>query len=234
MKFTRKIIGLKYSSREERNKFITSEFGEQYIGKSVLNVGGGGEAHLKKYLKEDVDYTEIDMSGTPDIKMNLERELPIPAKENSYETVICTDVLEHVDNFHDVFDELLRVSKKYIIISLPNSVKNISTYYRDRVYKNNDISRRMKHGKYQKFYGLPFEKPEDRHKWFFSYVEAEEFFKYQSEKKSFKIKEIFPVGYFSNDKRIKSKIFIGIVNLVCNENAKKNILSSSFWIVIEK
>ena len=234
MKFTKKLVGIQYKSREERNKFVVSELGEAYIGETVLNVGGGGESHMKKYLNDNVSYIEIDIAGTPDLKINLERELPIPVKENSYDTVICTDVLEHLDNFHDVFNELLRVTRKNLITSLPNSAKNISSYYKDKVYKNNHTSRRVQYGKYQKFYGLPFESPKDRHKWFFSYVEAEEFFEYQSEKKSFKIKEMFPVGYYANDRRIKAKMLNGIINLLFNDNAKKNILSSSFWIVIEK
>jgi len=43
MKFTKKLVGIQYKSREERNKFVVSELGEAYIGETVLNVGGGGE-----------------------------------------------------------------------------------------------------------------------------------------------------------------------------------------------
>lgn len=38
-----------------------------------------------------------------------------------------------------------------------------------------------------KFYGLPFEKPEDRHKWFFSSEEAEKFILYRAGKNNMEI-----------------------------------------------
>ena len=34
--------------------------------------------------------------------------------------VVCTDVLEHVNNLHEVFEELIRITKRYVIISVPN------------------------------------------------------------------------------------------------------------------
>ena len=54
-----------YNNREERNKFI-SEVLHLYLGNSVLNIGGGGEKHLKKYLPEYIDYQELDIAGKPE------------------------------------------------------------------------------------------------------------------------------------------------------------------------
>ena len=42
-----------------------------------------------------------------------------------------------------------------------------------------DIQSRKHHGKFSKYYGLPLEKPKDRHRWFFSYDEAIEFAKFR-------------------------------------------------------
>jgi hypothetical protein len=234
MNFTRKYIGNQYSTREDRNKFIATEL-EKYIGSTVLNVGGGGKKHLKKYLRNGVKYYELDMCGSPDLLIDLEKELPISVGDDSYETVICTDVLEHLDNLHDTFRELVRVSSKYIIISLPNSVETVLSYFRDIVYSNSTDGRDDKqHGKYMKFYGLPFEKPDDRHKWFFSYVEAEDFFMYQSKEMNFKIREMFPVGYYRENNSIKQKLFRAIINTFGTSNIKKNLYPVAFSIVIEK
>ena len=229
MNFSKKYVGTQYTTRDERNEFIVNEL-SKYIGSSVLNVGGGGQKYMKKYLNNDIKYFELDIAGTPDIKINLEKELPIPADSNSYDTVVCTDVLEHLDNFHDVFEELLRISNKYVIISLPNCTSEVLTYFRDNYYHGSEYE----FGKYMKFYGLPLEKPEDRHKWFFSYVEAEEFFKYKSKKLGFNIAEMFPIGYYAKNNSFKSNVLRSVLNVIGSENTKKNLFSSAFWIVIEK
>lgn len=47
----------------------------------------------------------------------------LPFKENFFDIVICTEVLEHIDNLHQAKNELFRVLKKengYFIISTPN------------------------------------------------------------------------------------------------------------------
>ncbi|PCJ21366.1 MAG: hypothetical protein COB02_01910 [Candidatus Cloacimonadota bacterium] len=232
MKFTKKIIGNQFNSREERNQFIASEF-HSYINSTLLNVGGGGHHYMKKHLDEQVQYFELDIAGSPDLKINLEKEIPIPIENNKYETVVCTDVLEHLDNFHQVFNELLRISSKYLIISLPNSVTSLMSYYKNKVYENNNEDRRKQFGKYTKYYGLPYEKPEDRHKWLFSYTEAEDFFIYHSKKKNFKIAEMFPVGYYNNSSW-KRTVFRTVMSMFGSKDFQKNMFSDSFWIVIEK
>ena len=189
---------------------------------------------MKKYLDANIDYYELDICGEPDLLINLERELPIPVQDNSYDTVVCTDVLEHLDNLHDVFEELLRVTNKYIIISLPNSMETVLSYYRDIEYAQGTNDTRSQNGKYMKFYGLPFENPNDRHKWFFSYIEAEEFFEYKAKKLNFKIKEMFPIGYYVNKNSYKSKLFRYFIKIFASKNTAKNVFPSTFWIVIEK
>lgn len=44
----------------------------------------------------------------------------MPYEDNSFDLVTCTEVLEHINEPIKVFKEVLRVSKKYIIISVPN------------------------------------------------------------------------------------------------------------------
>ena len=108
-----------YSNRKQRCQFVARSF-KDYIGSSVANIGGGGLKYLRSFLDDDIAYLEVDINGEPDLLANLETDLPLPIENNSWQTVVCTDVLEHLDNFHDVFDELVRISSQYLILSLPN------------------------------------------------------------------------------------------------------------------
>ncbi|MHC5114520.1 MAG: hypothetical protein ACYTGP_08855, partial [Planctomycetota bacterium] len=54
-----------------------------------------------------------------------------------------------------IFDEVVRVSDKYVVISLPNCWRT--------------LRRRINRGRGKpQYYGLPAERPPDRHKWFFN------------------------------------------------------------------
>ena len=104
-----KAIPSYYNSRETRNKFIAEHLSD-YIGQSVLNIGGTGKKYLARYLPDDIDYKELDIAGNPDFKVNLEKETPVNIEDNSFETVICTEVLEHLDNFHEVYFDRKRLT----------------------------------------------------------------------------------------------------------------------------
>ena len=44
----------------------------------------------------------------------------LPYKDNSFDLVVCTEVLEHLNEPEKVLKETLRVSKQNILISVPN------------------------------------------------------------------------------------------------------------------
>lgn len=44
----------------------------------------------------------------------------IKAPANTYDVVICSEVLEHLERPEDALRELVRVSKKYVVLSVPN------------------------------------------------------------------------------------------------------------------
>lgn len=44
----------------------------------------------------------------------------MPYKDKSYDLVLCNEVLEHLDKPIDAVKELIRVSKKYVICSVPH------------------------------------------------------------------------------------------------------------------
>lgn len=44
----------------------------------------------------------------------------LPYKDNSFDLVVCTEVLEHLDHPAKVLSEILRTSRRYVLISVPN------------------------------------------------------------------------------------------------------------------
>lgn len=219
-----------YTNRDERNRFIAEAF-SGYIGKRVLNIGGGGKRHLAAYLPEDVSYFELDIDGEPDLKINLETELPIPVEDDSYNTVVCTDVLEHLEHIHEVFAELVRVTDGYIIVSLPNPVRDSLAYFFGTTVKTSPENKHRL-GKHMKYYGLPAEPPVDRHRWFFSYNESVEFYKYQAEKHELEIVEQFYIENTPNS-FLKKIVILGL-KLALGKKRSADIFPASSWVVFKK
>ena len=86
-----------------------------YLRGSVLDVGCD-----RRWLSSRVIrcYIGVDISGTPDLVVNVEHGLPF--RDRSFDTVVAFDILEHLDNVHYAFDELCRVARRHVIIGLPN------------------------------------------------------------------------------------------------------------------
>ena len=70
-------------------------------------------------------------------------------------------MLEHLETFHFLIKEMIRVSKKDVLISLPNSASEIPYVIFGRIPNENN----KKKGVYSKYYGLPIEYQLDRHRW---------------------------------------------------------------------
>jgi len=219
----------KYTDRESRNKFIAEKFSNYLKGK-VLNVGGGGKHHLLQFIKPK-KYIEIDIDGNPDQYVDLEKEIPIPIKSDSFDAVICTDVLEHVENLHDVFSELFRISKQYVIISLPNGIPSAISILKEVPYSGTAGEPGEYIGLHEKFYGLPLNKPKDRHKWFFSYNEIKYFIQKKANIYNYDIIEEFPIVRG----RGGLKSFIGklLIKNLLGINSVNNWFYSTYWCVLE-
>jgi len=220
-----------YTSRQTRHAFIAKKFSPYLIGK-VLNIGGGGKKHLLEYLSPE-EYLELDIEGEPDLKIDLDGVYPLPIDNNQFDAVICTDVLEHLEHFHRVFFELIRISRKYIIISLPNALTIVPNYLRESQYQPNNGSLVGEYfGTYSKFYGLPKNYPSDRHRWFFSFTEAQDFFHYHQSQLGYRILEEFPIGLEGSS--VKGKMLRKIVSPLISERTYKNLFAGVYWNVLEK
>jgi len=91
---------------------------KKYIGKSVLDVGAGTGALIKQIPKsKGIDLAPRNKNI---IKAGIEN---IPFREQEFDTVFCTEVLEHLNNkiLQKGLREVYRVLKKggYFIITVP-------------------------------------------------------------------------------------------------------------------
>ncbi len=171
-------ISVEYSTfpaREERVRYVVGRF-QKYLASPVLDVGCD-KAYMRA-MCPDADYTGIDLAPEADLRLNLEQTERLPFEDNSFQCVFCIDVLEHLDNLHSMFQELVRVSKGFVVISWHNCWVNA----RLPLYRG--------HGNIS-HYGLPLERPVDRHKWFFNLTQSLEFIQAHEKDGQFRIKELF-------------------------------------------
>ena len=201
-----------FPTREDRSRFVASRFAE-YLYESVLDVGCF-EAPLRNLLTS-TSYTGVDIAGAPDIQLNLDNIDLLPFEDDTFRSVLCIDVLEHLDNLHLIFNELVRVSRQWVIVSLPNC------WHDARI----PISRgkgRFRH------YGLPLNKPEDRHKWFFSLAEARDFITGKATEKNLNIKEMFVT------EKPRNSLVRFLRKLRYPGERYQNRYSGTLWVVMEK
>ena len=163
-----------FPSRADRVRYLSRAFGHLLEGK-VLDVGC--DAGTLRDLRPDLDYLGIDLAGEPDLRIDLERIDRLPFAESRFDVVVCCDVLEHLDTLHQTFAELVRVTRSRLIVSLPNCWA---------------AARRPLHrGKGSiGHYGLPDVAPNDRHKWFFSLLEAHHFAEAMAERHALDIEAL--------------------------------------------
>lgn len=123
-----------------------------------------------------VPVTGIDKNNPALASFDWDRE-PLPFSDTEFDTVLCLDTLEHISDFHRAFADLLRITKRDLIISLPNcwrrTPKDILKGYSTR-----------------ESYGLPIERPYDRHHWYMNTEDIEDFMFYNAKKNKFSVIDI--------------------------------------------
>jgi SAM-dependent methyltransferase len=170
---------LRYSDRESKMEYVWRKYRPILEGQRILDVGADKGA-LKRHLDAKTSHWGIGMGGTPDQEIDLETGR-LPFDDDSFDTVLCLDVLEHLEQAHAIFDECCRVSKRHVIISLPNAY---ASFYHMLRQGGDSPEAPMK------FYGLPLDPPVDRHRWFFSHTEAERFIRIRGERNGMRVIQI--------------------------------------------
>lgn len=166
---------LQYTDRPSKALYIADKYGAILIG-SVLDVGCG-KGFLRKLVHQPFRYLGVDRSPEADRQVDLDRE-DLPFEDSQFDTVLCTDVLEHLERCHAVFDEVCRVARRHVLISLPNPLGN--------------MLRSVAAGEGGKipYYGLRVEAPPDRHRWFFGHDDAVEFVSGRSRRNGFVLEQM--------------------------------------------
>ncbi len=149
-----------YTDRAGKAAYIATKYAPILAG-SVLDVGCD-ERQLSRLLPAGATYFGVDMNPKADLRVDLETGV-LPFADASFDTVIAADVLEHLEQIHAVFDELCRVARHRVNISLPNPIMSFL----------HSLAQGWT-GTF-KYYGLPLDRPSDRHRWFFGSEEAERF-----------------------------------------------------------
>lgn len=232
----------KYLSRKDKGRYVCLKYKKILKGK-ILDIGCSKERSLEKELPKEVKYIGLDIVPEADIQIDLEKTERLPFGDNFFDVVVCTDVLEHLDNLHNVLTEIIRMSKSYIILSLPNPWSGIWRSIVNNTIYQGGLDNKEK--RWLKFYGLPDEKAVDRHKWFFSFSEAEKFFANIAHKFNLEILQIDGEmnnvnGFKDGLKKIILDSFGIEVDLSStNFNKKrgrliKDLYSGTIWAVLKK
>lgn len=148
-----------FSVRQFRPQFVLDQFPEIFSS-TVLDIGSDAGV-IKAHLGPE-KVTGVDLNPAADITINLDEVEQLPFEDGQFKTVLCLDVLEHLENLHRIMAEAVRVSSRWVLISLPNPWASARL--------------RIARGKGSiVHYGLPLEPTQDRHRWFFSCGEALDF-----------------------------------------------------------
>ncbi len=142
-------------SRTTRPKWIRREFPVLFgNGIRLLDVGCG-EAILRRYFDEGY-YTGIDITTAADLRMNIDSGAKLPFGDREFDVTICIETLEHLESPNLIANELFRVTRNNVLISLPNS------------WRDARVPIRRGRGTIA-HYGTPYTLAGmDRHRWFFN------------------------------------------------------------------
>ena len=166
---------LTYADRAQKAAYIADKYAPVLAG-SVLDVGCD-QAPLRALLANPANYVGVDIHPQADIALDLDaRDLPLAGR--SFDTVVCTDVLEHLERCHAVFDDLCRVARRHVLVSLPNPLRNLL------------VALAQGSAGLLKYYGLPVDRPTDRHRWFFGFEEAAQFLRIRGERAGFEVEQL--------------------------------------------
>ncbi|MEK7159992.1 MAG: class I SAM-dependent methyltransferase [Patescibacteria group bacterium] len=128
----------KHTSKNPVQKFLIGNFEKtianqiQKLDVSSILDAGCGEGFTLEYLRvrnigktyEGVDFlqkaVEIGTKIHPNITLRKESVYEMPYKDNSFDLVLSTEVLEHLEEPQKALKEIFRVSKKYVLLSVPN------------------------------------------------------------------------------------------------------------------
>jgi ubiquinone/menaquinone biosynthesis C-methylase UbiE len=169
----------KHTHQNPVQKFLIERFYSEFLReiellgpKSILDVGCGEGFTLERIRKlhigeklEGIDFlkTAIDIGKKihPDVTLREASAYDLPYKDNLFDVLLCSEVLEHLEDPEKALAEIQRVTKKYAVLSVPNEpIFMISNFVRGKNWSRwgNDIEH-INHwstGAFQKFVSTKF------------------------------------------------------------------------------
>lgn len=214
--FFKNIVHRHYQPNHLQRYLLVADQFSQFFGETVLDVGSRNNI-LEELLKKKCSLVD---KNNPDLPpFDWEKEF-LPYPENSFDTIVCLDTLEHINDLHQSFDDLLRVTRKYLIISLPNCWrKTIKEFLGGRGTSAS--------------YGLPPEKPFDRHKWFMNSEDIAQFMFYKTAV-SFPKPSIKRMVYYIPSTTWTHKWLYPLVKNILPERYFKNLFVHTVFVCLEK
>ncbi|MSR61439.1 MAG: class I SAM-dependent methyltransferase [Planctomycetes bacterium] len=165
---------VRFAQRSDRPRFLGELYAPLLTGR-VLDVGCD-EALLRARCAPQ-SYVGLDRTPQADVQHDLAREARLPFEARSFDTVVCWDVLEHLERPDALFAELVRVARTHLLLSLPNTW--------------NAARKQLRRGCGAiEHYGLPLDPPADRHRWFFSLSEARAYLEGQAARHALEVVEL--------------------------------------------
>ncbi|MFZ5585793.1 MAG: class I SAM-dependent methyltransferase [Thermodesulfobacteriota bacterium] len=168
-----------YSDRPGKAAFVWRRYRPYLEGRRILDVGAD-QRHLARHLDPAAHYWGVGLGGEPDQELDLEGGV-LPFGDREFDTVLCLDVLEHLESLHRVFDECCRVAAGHLIVALPNAW---AAFFQSLRLEPGQRAKALK------FYGLPLEPPADRRRWFFSDAQAEQFLRRRGARNGWDVVEL--------------------------------------------
>lgn len=128
----------KHSTKNPISRFFLNNFLKTVIETvrslsidSILDVGCGEGLTLERLQQEGIGKTlegidAVDEALTigkklyPKLTLKRGNIYNLQYKDDSIDLILCTEVLEHMDNPKKALEELIRVSRKYVILTVPN------------------------------------------------------------------------------------------------------------------
>lgn len=99
---------------------------KKYSGYSVLDVGCASGIYIDYLLENGYDAYGVDLllpafnNGAQGKKITNGNAIALPFKDKSFDTVICFETLEHIQNIDSTLAEFRRVARKNILLTVPN------------------------------------------------------------------------------------------------------------------
>jgi len=115
------------------NTILDAGCGEGFTMNKLVNLKIGKKIEGVEYSEDSIRYGK---KLFPKLMIKQGSVYDLPYKNNSFDLIICTEVLEHLEEPSKALQEMLRVTKKYLIVSVPNEpLFRLSNFLRGKNFK---------------------------------------------------------------------------------------------------